>query len=243
MLDLQNEEEARRSRERAEHAELWAVCERRLEDYVPYGANRDREGPEEASAHDVGDQTSSATEEASYRGDCSCGCRYFYTLSGALGADWGVCANPASHRAGLLTWEHQGCRAFTPFSPRARIDQARDRLPRARSARALLFDAFWRAYIEVEQGLVDLGSERDVPFRELRAGHLAAFAREITSDQQTFADLIMLDELYARLRPRRPDAGATGPQETPSAEDVAAALSTADRVLAWISASLTSDAP
>jgi len=27
--------------------------------------------------------------------------------------DWGVCANPKSPRAGLLTFEHQGCPAFT----------------------------------------------------------------------------------------------------------------------------------
>ena len=26
--------------------------------------------------------------------------------------DWGVCGNPASHRAGLLTFEHQGCPQF-----------------------------------------------------------------------------------------------------------------------------------
>jgi hypothetical protein len=24
--------------------------------------------------------------------------------------DWGVCGNPRSHRAALLTFEHQGCR-------------------------------------------------------------------------------------------------------------------------------------
>ena len=40
-----------------------------------------------------------------YGVDCSCGCKYFLDFSG----DWGVCANPDSIRAGLLTWEHQGC--------------------------------------------------------------------------------------------------------------------------------------
>jgi hypothetical protein len=39
--------------------------------------------------------------------DCSGGCRWFVPLENMLGADWGVCANPQSHRAGLLTWEHQ----------------------------------------------------------------------------------------------------------------------------------------
>ncbi len=38
---------------------------------------------------------------------CSCGCEYFHDLIGV--ADWGICLNPESLRAGLLTWEHQGC--------------------------------------------------------------------------------------------------------------------------------------
>ena len=33
-------------------------------------------------------------------------------LAGKLGCDWGVCGNPESHRCGLLTFEHQGCREF-----------------------------------------------------------------------------------------------------------------------------------
>jgi hypothetical protein len=40
--------------------------------------------------------------------DCSSGCRHWW----ALDADWGVCRNHNSPRAGLLTWEHQageGC--------------------------------------------------------------------------------------------------------------------------------------
>ena len=40
--------------------------------------------------------------------DCASGCRHWW----ALDADWGVCKNPRSPRAGLLTWEHQageGC--------------------------------------------------------------------------------------------------------------------------------------
>lgn len=43
--------------------------------------------------------------------DCSCGCKWYNPLS-HLGGDWGVCCNPASHRAGLLTFEHQGCEHF-----------------------------------------------------------------------------------------------------------------------------------
>jgi len=40
--------------------------------------------------------------------DCSSCCRHWW----ALDSDWGVCKNPRSPRAGLLTWEHQageGC--------------------------------------------------------------------------------------------------------------------------------------
>lgn len=45
-------------------------------------------------------------------GDCSSGCVHYRPLKGGLGADWGVCSNPASHRTGKLTFEHQGCPAF-----------------------------------------------------------------------------------------------------------------------------------
>ena len=68
---------------------------KRPEDYYPYGQNMDRELP--------GD---------SFRGDCSCGCKWFLPLEGSLRDDWGICANRASHRVGLLTFEHQGCRQF-----------------------------------------------------------------------------------------------------------------------------------
>ena len=44
--------------------------------------------------------------------DCSCGCRWYRKLAGPLGWNWGVCANPRSHRCGLLTFEHQGCLHF-----------------------------------------------------------------------------------------------------------------------------------
>ncbi|MFO0847898.1 MAG: hypothetical protein U0871_04950 [Gemmataceae bacterium] len=44
--------------------------------------------------------------------DCSCGCKWFAAVEGNLGYDWGVCVNPASPRAGLLTFEHHGCREY-----------------------------------------------------------------------------------------------------------------------------------
>lgn len=42
--------------------------------------------------------------------DCSCGCLHFRQLEDH--SDWGVCSNPKSPRAGMLTFEHQGCREF-----------------------------------------------------------------------------------------------------------------------------------
>lgn len=44
--------------------------------------------------------------------DCSAGCKFYLLLRGKVGADWGVCVNPKSHRCGLLTFEHQGCVHF-----------------------------------------------------------------------------------------------------------------------------------
>jgi DNA-directed RNA polymerase subunit H (RpoH/RPB5) len=49
------------------------------------------------------------------RTDCSCGCRHFVKLAHDIGNDWGVCSNRESPRAGLLTFEHQGCAAFEAF--------------------------------------------------------------------------------------------------------------------------------
>src|SRR5262249_21175432 len=70
------------------HNQLHLVCIHRPTDFAPYGIRL---------RHSV---------------DCSCGCRYYVPLEGKEGADWGVCANPRSTRAGLLTFEHQGCEFF-----------------------------------------------------------------------------------------------------------------------------------
>ena len=75
------------------HDKLWKVTKQLPQDYAPYG------------------------ELTRDTGDCSSGCRYFVELSGSLGQDWGICANPRSHRAGLLTFEHQGCRRFRSRGP------------------------------------------------------------------------------------------------------------------------------
>ncbi len=78
---------------------LWTVVKRFPEDYAPYG-KRDRDGL-----------------------DCSCGCRWYHELSGSTGMDWGVCANLDSYRAGLLTFEHQGCE-FHEYDRRCNDPQA-----------------------------------------------------------------------------------------------------------------------
>lgn len=44
-----------------------------------------------------------------------CGhCRFWVPLTGALGADWGVCTNPRSPFDGRVQFEHDGCDEFEP---------------------------------------------------------------------------------------------------------------------------------
>jgi hypothetical protein len=76
---------------------LDAVAKKLPTDFEPYG-RRDRSG--------VSPQH---PERTVILCDCSCNCRWFHELSGTRGMDWGVCANPKSPRAGLLTFEHMGC--------------------------------------------------------------------------------------------------------------------------------------
>ena len=47
---------------------------------------------------------------ADYGPDCSCGCKFFHPLERET--DWGICTNSKSPRAGLLTFEHMGCKKF-----------------------------------------------------------------------------------------------------------------------------------
>ena len=74
------------------HDHLWTLCRKLPSDFAPWG-ERDRDTAEPSE-------------------DCSCGCRHFIPLAGELGNDWGICANAKSPRAGLLTFEHQGCPQF-----------------------------------------------------------------------------------------------------------------------------------
>jgi hypothetical protein len=80
------------------HEQLWHVCLRKPGDYEPYGTRT----------------RLTATRPAEIACDCSGGCKWYHTLSGPASLDWGVCGNPQSHRAGLLTFEHQGCPEFEP---------------------------------------------------------------------------------------------------------------------------------
>ena len=75
------------------HEELWAVCKRLPSDFEPYG------------------QRSRDVSDGEWR-DCSCGCKWYHVLIGEARRDWGVCVNRESPRAGLLTFEHQGCPLF-----------------------------------------------------------------------------------------------------------------------------------
>jgi hypothetical protein len=70
------------------HDLLHSICRHLPSDFQPYG-ERERDAP-----------------------DCSAGCIHFLKLPRKLGMDWGVCTNLASPRAGLLTFEHQGCEQF-----------------------------------------------------------------------------------------------------------------------------------
>jgi hypothetical protein len=74
-----------------QHELLWQLVQQLPTDFEPYG---------------------SRSRDADWGPDCSCGCKHFLELSGTLGFDWGLCANARSPRAGLLTFEHMGCKFF-----------------------------------------------------------------------------------------------------------------------------------
>jgi hypothetical protein len=75
------------------HEQLFDIAKRLSTDFEPWG-QRSRMG------------------EAPTQPDCSCHCRFFNRLDGGAGLDWGVCVNPLSLRAGLLTYQEFGCPHF-----------------------------------------------------------------------------------------------------------------------------------
>lgn len=80
------------------HDDLFRIVIRHPKDYRDYGGEVDRE----------------TALDGDFGPDCSMGCRYYVPLHGKFQYDWGVCANPKSHRVGWLTFEHQGCVEFEP---------------------------------------------------------------------------------------------------------------------------------
>ncbi len=110
------------------HEALWAVVKKLPTDFEPYGKRKRCDGV--------------------IHGDCSCGCRWFHKLAGTRGMDWGVCANPKSPRAGLLTFEHMGCakyerdrrvdcgEALVGMKVRRLLEEAEKELQRCRSRKS-----------------------------------------------------------------------------------------------------------
>lgn len=76
-----------------DHKHLLKIVPTRPSDFAPYGQR---------------------SRDTDWGPDCSCSCKWFVPLDGALSADWGVCANPDSPRVALLTFEHQGCEKHEP---------------------------------------------------------------------------------------------------------------------------------
>jgi hypothetical protein len=89
ILGLRSKRELRLTPGFQTHEALWAVAKKLPTDFEPYGERKRSDGTIHA--------------------DCSGNCRWFHVLAGMRGQDWGVCANPNSARAGLLTFEHMGC--------------------------------------------------------------------------------------------------------------------------------------
>lgn len=84
------------------HAKMWAIAKKLPTDFEPYG---------QRSRDDALGQ------------DCSCNCAHYARLveplSGEESMDWGVCLHAASPRAGLLTFEHQGCPEYQHVDDKA----------------------------------------------------------------------------------------------------------------------------
>ena len=76
--------------------------------------------------------------------DCSVHCRWYHILAGMRGEDWGICANPKSPRAGLLTFEHMGC-------PQYELDKRSEYLDTPEGRKA--FKRFRKAERELQQSI------------------------------------------------------------------------------------------
>ncbi len=79
------------------HEQLFDIAKRMPTDFEPWGQR-------------------SLLSDAPTQPDCSAHCRFFSLLEGGAGLDWGVCVNPLSLRAGLLTYQEFGCLEFEQVS-------------------------------------------------------------------------------------------------------------------------------
>jgi hypothetical protein len=132
------------------HDELWAIRKTLPTDFEPYGLRsryRETGGP-----------------------DCSCGCAWYHTLIGQAQADWGICANPASPRAGLLTFEHQGCELFENEPSHDSVDdndeiseaspKPNKTSPQTQSARRIKAESSFDIDAELPNGIAPILSEQ-----------------------------------------------------------------------------------
>lgn len=103
ILGLRSKRELRLTPGFQSHEGLWAVAKKLPTDFTPYGKRKRSDGP--------------------IYEDC-CNCRWFHVLAGMRGQDWGVCANPKSPRAGLLTFEHMGCPKYERDGREAYLETA-----------------------------------------------------------------------------------------------------------------------
>jgi hypothetical protein len=195
----QAEWKARNARDDVVHETLWSVVRTDPKDYAPWGENRDREEGGDASA---------------YRGDCSSGCRYYHPLRGALGSDWGVCANEASHRRSLLTFEHQGCPQFERTTDAAALIAVRDDAALPRDTRTMLFANYAPWHFAALTGIAELAARRDTGGRAICDDQLRAAAEGLIQRDDILAALERLDALYARLHPRCADGAVPTAEET-----------------------------
>lgn len=111
ILRLRSKRELRLTPGFQTHGALWAEAKKLATDFEPYGKRKRLDGE--------------------IHGDCSCNCRWFHKLEGMRELDWGVCANPESPRAGLLTFEHMGC-------PQYEWDKRADYLDTAMGKKAMM---------------------------------------------------------------------------------------------------------
>jgi hypothetical protein len=115
-----------------QHEQLWQIAVKLPTDFEPYGQRK----------RDV-------------VGDCSCSCRWFLPLV-AMPLDWGVCANPANPRVGLLTFEHQGCPQYEMDSQAEEVNIVESTPPEPSPTKLKPERRHARGMLVVDETLLDL---------------------------------------------------------------------------------------